>query len=121
MHTIDDFIFYRPAFLNGRLKFSKVMIGILNIFWFFTVKLTMHTLHTGRDGPAGEDGVPGRSGEPGPPGPAAIQGINFITRHSQTTIVPDCPFGMRKMWDGYSFLFMQGNERPHGQDLGKDE
>lgn len=22
------------------------------------------------------------------------------------------------MWDGYSFLFMQGNELPHGQDLG---
>jgi len=26
---------------------------------------------------------------------------------------------MRKMWEGYSFLFMQGNERPHGQDLGQ--
>ena len=23
------------------------------------------------------------------------------------------------MWDGYSLLFVQGNERSHGQDLGK--
>ena len=43
----------------------------------------------------------------------------FVTRHSQTTDIPDCPAGMRKLWHGYSLLFIQGNERAHGQDLGQ--
>ena len=33
--------------------------------------------------------------------------------------VPDCPFGMTKIWDGYSLLYVQGNGRAHGQDLGQ--
>jgi C-terminal tandem repeated domain in type 4 procollagen len=39
-------------------------------------------------------------------------------RHSQTTAVPMCPPGTELMWDGYSLLFIQGNEKAHGQDLG---
>jgi len=29
-----------------------------------------------------------------------------------------CPPGTELMWDGYSLLFVQGNEKAHGQDLG---
>ena len=32
--------------------------------------------------------------------------------------VPRCPDDTLKMWEGYSFLYVQGNERAHGQDLG---
>jgi len=72
----------------------------------------------GPPGPAGRSGQPGIDGEQGPAGQSALFHGYFITRHSQTTELPECPFGMRTMWDGYSFLFMQGNELPHGQDLG---
>jgi C-terminal tandem repeated domain in type 4 procollagen len=41
------------------------------------------------------------------------------SRHSQTTAVPMCPPGTELMWDGYSLLFIQGNEKAHGQDLGE--
>jgi len=43
----------------------------------------------------------------------------FVIRHSQTTAVPMCPPGTEQMWQGYSMLFLQGNSKAHGQDLGK--
>ena len=43
----------------------------------------------------------------------------LIARHSQTTAVPMCPPGTEQMWEGYSMLFLQGNSKAHGQDLGK--
>ncbi|NXR06789.1 CO4A1 protein, partial [Semnornis frantzii] len=42
----------------------------------------------------------------------------LVTRHSQTTEEPSCPFGTRLIYHGYSLLYVQGNERAHGQDLG---
>ena len=54
-------------------------------------------------------GQPGRFRPPG----------QLIVRHSQTVEVPKCPNGMRKLWDGYSLLYLEGNEKAHGQDLGK--
>lgn len=39
-------------------------------------------------------------------------------RHSQSTIVPDCPPGQARLWDGYSLLYIEGNEKAHHQDLG---
>lgn len=39
-------------------------------------------------------------------------------RHSQTTEVPDCPPGSSLLWSGYSLLYVQGNGRASGQDLG---
>ena len=33
--------------------------------------------------------------------------------------IPDCPTGMSKIWDGYSLLYVQGNGRAQGQDLGQ--
>lgn len=79
----------------------------------------MNDLFSGVSGPPGQDGLNGRDGVDGPPGTSVIYHSYFLTRHSQTTEIPDCPYGLQKMWDGYSLLFIQGNERPHGQDLGK--
>jgi hypothetical protein len=42
-------------------------------------------------------------------------------RHSQTTVVPQCPQGSAKLWDGYSLVHVIGNGRSHGQDLGKSD
>lgn len=30
-----------------------------------------------------------------------------------------CPVGMAKLWDGYSLLYLEGQEKAHNQDLGK--
>uniref|UniRef100_A0A8C6XU62 Collagen IV NC1 domain-containing protein n=1 Tax=Naja naja TaxID=35670 RepID=A0A8C6XU62_NAJNA len=90
----------------------------------------------GFDGPAGRKGERGLSGQPGlrgsqgPPGPDGLQGPPgppgtgsvahgfLITRHSQTTDAPFCPPGTNQIYDGFSLLYVQGNERAHGQDLG---
>lgn len=42
----------------------------------------------------------------------------LVTRHSQTVDVPQCPEGTSIIYEGYSLLYVQGNERSHGQDLG---
>lgn len=39
-------------------------------------------------------------------------------RHSQTTSIPVCPAGHVRLWDGYSLLYIEGNEKAHNQDLG---
>lgn len=75
-------------------------------------------------GPAGPQGYPGPvgvEGMPGPrgfPGPASIAHGFLVTRHSQTTDIPSCPHGTSKIFEGFSLLYVQGNERAHGQDLG---
>jgi len=33
-------------------------------------------------------------------------------------MIPDCPRGQKKLWDGYSLLYIEGNEKAHHQDLG---
>uniref|UniRef100_A0A8C6U3B8 Collagen IV NC1 domain-containing protein n=1 Tax=Neogobius melanostomus TaxID=47308 RepID=A0A8C6U3B8_9GOBI len=85
---------------------------------------------TGDPGLPGADGRPGSRGLPGPPGSDGPQGPTgpsgsvavahgfLITRHSQSTEVPYCPEGSNLIYDGYSLLYVQGNERAHGQDLG---
>ncbi|XP_053392808.1 collagen alpha-2(IV) chain-like isoform X2 [Mercenaria mercenaria] len=67
-------------------------------------------------------------GEPGIRSEQGVQGISslvtpdgfhsLITKHSQSTGIPICPVGMGKMWEGYSLLYVEGNERSHHQDLG---
>lgn len=42
----------------------------------------------------------------------------MLVIHSQTTSIPRCPAGSSKMWDGYSLLYLEGNEKAHSQDLG---
>lgn len=74
----------------------------------------------GVQGFRGEEGLPGINGGKGTRGPAGTGDFGFmLTVHSQQKTVPECPLGMNKMWDGYSFLYIQGNERAHGQDLGQ--
>lgn len=74
----------------------------------------------GIDGERGQPGYPGQTGSPGPvgrPGSDYLTGI-LLVRHSQDVNPPQCPNNMEKLWDGYSLLYIEGNERAHGQDLG---
>uniref|UniRef100_A0A3P8SID7 Collagen IV NC1 domain-containing protein n=1 Tax=Amphiprion percula TaxID=161767 RepID=A0A3P8SID7_AMPPE len=82
---------------------------------------------SGRQGARGPPGFPGTKGVPGPRGPQGglpgRGGLGYvdsfmIVRHSQSIRVPDCPYGTSLLYSGYSFLFINGNERAHGQDLG---
>ena len=63
------------------------------------------------------------------PGPKGAQGLScqeeadyssgiLLVRHSQQVQVPECPAGQVKLWDGYSLLYIEGNEKSHHQDLG---
>lgn len=69
-------------------------------------------------GPRGNDGPSGPAGIPGEQGPDYPNGI-ILVKHSQASRPPDCPFNMQKLWDGYSLLFIEGNEMAHNQDLGE--
>lgn len=69
----------------------------------------------GFPGPPGPDGLPGSMGPPGTP---SVDHGFLVTRHSQTTDDPLCPPGTKILYHGYSLLYVQGNERAHGQDLG---
>lgn len=40
-------------------------------------------------------------------------------KHSQAADVPMCPQGMAKLWEGYSLLYVEGQEKAHNQDLGQ--
>lgn len=70
----------------------------------------------GHPGPPGPNGVPGPAG---PPGPSSMDHGFLVTRHSQSVDIPLCPEGTSLIYDGYSLLYVQGNERSHGQDLGE--
>ena len=43
---------------------------------------------------------------------------NLLVRHSQTSSIPLCHDNEVKLWDGYSLLYVEGNEKAHHQDLG---
>lgn len=81
----------------------------------------------GLDGPPGQAGIPGSPGFPGSKGEAGVPcdiapdyltGI-LLVKHSQSQTVPTCEREHIKLWDGYSLLFTDGDERAHSQDLGK--
>lgn len=63
-------------------------------------------------------GGPGEPGYPGETGPILPTGF-MIVRHSQTADIPQCPAGGTRLWDGYSLLYIEGNEKAHSQDLGQ--
>lgn len=76
----------------------------------------------GVEGQRGEIGRTGLQGLPGSPGAPCVTtdyltGI-LLVRHSQTDIIPQCEPGHVKLWDGYSLLYIDGNEKAHNQDLG---
>lgn len=77
----------------------------------------------------GFDGRPGPPGNPGSPGIQGLDGLacsanlvyqtgHMLVRHSQSSSIPLCAPGETKMWDGYSLLYIEGNEKSHHQDLG---
>lgn len=71
----------------------------------------------GLEGPVGEKGAPGFPGRPCDSTPDYLTGI-LLVRHSQSEQVPQCIPGHVKLWDGYSLLYIEGNEKAHHQDLG---
>lgn len=78
----------------------------------------------GEPGRRGSDGLPGYPGTRGDQGNSGQQGLAgtgpgiIFTRHSQDSNVPECPGSTYSLWEGYSLLFVMGNGRSHGQDLG---
>lgn len=75
----------------------------------------------GLPGLQGPTGLPGLIGEPGVPceaTPDYLTGI-LLVKHSQSQIVPVCEPGHIKLWEGYSLLYTDGDERAHSQDLGE--
>lgn len=43
----------------------------------------------------------------------------LLVKHSQSDQTPMCPVGMAKLWEGYSLLYFEGQEKAHNQDLGE--
>lgn len=68
--------------------------------------------------PLGAAGKPGALGLPGMPGRSVGVGYTLV-KHSQSDQIPPCPIGMNKLWDGYSLLYVEGQEKSHNQDLGE--
>lgn len=62
-------------------------------------------------GPKGAAGLPCEQPED------YLTGI-LMVKHSQTADVPKCFPGQIELWNGYSLLYIEGNERAHNQDLG---
>uniref|UniRef100_A0A8B9NWE7 Collagen IV NC1 domain-containing protein n=2 Tax=Apteryx TaxID=8821 RepID=A0A8B9NWE7_APTOW len=51
--------------------------------------------------------------------PGRSVGVGYtLVKHSQSDQIPPCPLGMNKLWDGYSLLYVEGQEKSHNQDLG---
>ena len=66
----------------------------------------------------------GSPGLPGIPGKECALDVQYSTgqvlvRHSQSSSIPLCGQGETQLWDGYSLLYVEGNEKAHHQDLGK--
>ncbi|KAF4526481.1 hypothetical protein B566_EDAN013581, partial [Ephemera danica] len=59
----------------------------------------------------------------GGPGRACEAHADYLTgillvKHSQSSDIPQCEPGHVKLWDGYSLLYVEANEKAHHQDLG---
>lgn len=64
-------------------------------------------------------GDPGPVGDRGPSGPHKTLNSGFLlVMHSQTNKAPSCPPDMNTLWEGYSLLYLEGQEKAHTQDLG---
>uniref|UniRef100_A0A803SN23 Collagen IV NC1 domain-containing protein n=3 Tax=Anolis carolinensis TaxID=28377 RepID=A0A803SN23_ANOCA len=51
--------------------------------------------------------------------PGRSVGVGYtLVKHSQSEQIPPCPVGMSKLWEGYSLLYVEGQEKAHNQDLG---
>lgn len=65
-------------------------------------------------GQPGNDGLPGRDCEQQPDYSTGI----LLVKHSQSSIIPECESNHAKLWEGFSLLYIEGNEKSHNQDLG---
>lgn len=77
----------------------------------------------GLSGPPGRDGIPGLQGLKGASGAPCTSAPDYLTgillvKHSQSEELPQCEAGHVKIWDGYSLLYVDGNDYPANQDLG---
>lgn len=75
---------------------------------------------TGAPGRDGAPGLPGLKGNPGLPcssAPDYLTGI-LLVKHSQSEEIPRCDAGQTQLWDGYSLMYVDGNDYPANQDLG---
>lgn len=78
----------------------------------------IYLLSSGPAGPRGASGAGGAPGGRGSHGELPESDGFLFTRHSQELQVPECPAGSSLVYSGYSLLFINGNNRAHGQDLG---
>lgn len=80
----------------------------------------------GPKGDRGLEGIPGLAGErgefgdKGEPGRACSAQPDYLTgillvKHSQTMEPPRCHDGHTMLWEGYSLLYIEGNEKAHHQ------
>ena len=74
-----------------------------------------HLCLQGTRGPPGQNGEDGRACS----GSVKYSTGQMLVRHSQSSSIPLCGPGELKLWDGYSLLYIEGNEKTHHQDLGK--
>lgn len=61
----------------------------------------------------------GPEGEKGSHGPTKELNLGLLVVHSQSANTPRCPGNMNTLWEGFSLLYLEGQERAHTQDLGK--
>lgn len=96
---------------------AGILYFLCNII-LYKLSLTFIFVHIFSKGPPG---FPGSKGEAGSSCQAQQQYYSgtLVVRHSQTTIAPRCEFGHSVLWEGYSLLYVEGNEKAHHQDLGK--
>ncbi|XP_037533835.1 collagen alpha-3(IV) chain-like [Nematolebias whitei] len=74
----------------------------------------------GETGMDGDQGEPGMTGDQGYDGKTENLNLGFLlVIHSQSVHVPTCPPDTSRLWDGYSLLYLEGQERAHPQDLGQ--
>lgn len=78
---------------------------------------------TGIEGEIGIRGAIGETGPKGEPGAPCEQIYDYqagilLVKHSQSVEIPQCESGHTKLWEGYSLLYVEGNEKAHSQDLG---
>uniref|UniRef100_A0A3B4A852 Collagen IV NC1 domain-containing protein n=1 Tax=Periophthalmus magnuspinnatus TaxID=409849 RepID=A0A3B4A852_9GOBI len=80
--------------------------------------LLIHQCLTGAEGFRGDLGRKGAIGPPGKLEGASHSDGFLFTRHSQSLHIPECPAALSRVYSGFSLLFINGNNRAHGQDLG---
>jgi collagen type IV alpha len=62
-------------------------------------------------------GIKGNAGLPCSSAPDYLTGI-LLVKHSQSEEIPRCDAGQIQLWDGYSLMYVDGNDYPANQDLG---